>query len=67
MCVDNDSRPPILPIAGASIDAKVKHDLTVYPGAPHSFFDRKQTEFQEASTDAWKRAQSVIRSNTKAA
>jgi carboxymethylenebutenolidase len=47
--------------------AKVKHDLTVYPGAPHSFFDRKQTEFQEASTDAWKRAQSFIRGNTKAA
>src|SRR5207249_1024760 len=28
--------------------AGVKHDSTVYPGAPHSFFDRKQTEFAEA-------------------
>lgn len=26
-----------------------------YPGAPHSFFDRKQEEFAEASTDAWTR------------
>ena len=46
--------------------AGVKHDATVYPGAPHSFFDRKQTEFLEASTDAWKRVQGFIRSNTKA-
>ena len=45
--------------------AGVKHDSTVYPGAPHSFFDRKQTEFQEASTDAWKRVQGFIRGNTK--
>jgi len=45
--------------------AGVKHDLTVYPGAPHSFFDRKQTEFQEASTDAWKRVQGFIRGNCK--
>jgi carboxymethylenebutenolidase len=46
--------------------AGVKHDMTVYPGAPHSFFDRKQSEFQEASTDAWKRVQGFIRANTKA-
>src|SRR5215471_12157339 len=32
--------------------AGVRHDATVYPGAPHSFFDRKQTEFAEASADA---------------
>jgi len=45
--------------------AGVKHDSTVYPGAPHSFFDRKQTEFQTASTDAWKRVQDFITGNTK--
>ena len=46
--------------------AGVKHDSTVYPGAPHSFFDRKQTEFAEASADAWKRVQAFVRQNTKA-
>jgi acetyl esterase/lipase len=46
--------------------ANIKHDSTVYPGAPHSFFDRKQTEFAEASADAWKRVQAFVRQNTKA-
>ena len=46
--------------------AGVKHDVTVYPGAPHSFFDRKQSEFAEASADAWRRAQAFVRQHTKA-
>jgi carboxymethylenebutenolidase len=33
----------------------VEHEIVVYPGAPHSFFDRKYEEFAEASEDAWKR------------
>jgi carboxymethylenebutenolidase len=45
--------------------ASVKHDLKVYPGAPHSFFDRKFTEFAEASADAWKRVQAFVGQNTK--
>ena len=40
--------------------AGIKHDLKVYPGAPHSFFDRKYTEFAEASADAWKRVQAFV-------
>jgi carboxymethylenebutenolidase len=40
--------------------ANVKHDMKVYPGAPHSFFDRKYTEFAEASADAWKRVQAFV-------
>jgi carboxymethylenebutenolidase len=36
-------------------DAGVEHELVTYPGAPHSFFDRKQEEFAEASDDAWRR------------
>jgi carboxymethylenebutenolidase len=47
--------------------ANVSHDATVYPGAPHSFFDRKQTEFQEASTDAWRRVREFVGKHTKAA
>jgi carboxymethylenebutenolidase len=46
--------------------AGVKHESTTYPGAPHSFFDRKYTEFAEASADAWRRTQAFVRQNTKA-
>jgi carboxymethylenebutenolidase len=35
--------------------AGVSHELHTYPGAPHSFFDRKATEFADASADAWRR------------
>lgn len=33
-------------------EAGVEHELVVYEGAPHSFFDRKQEEFAAASEDA---------------
>jgi len=35
--------------------AAVEHEVVTYPGAPHSFFDRKQDEFADASVDAWRR------------
>lgn len=35
--------------------ADVEHETVVYPGAPHSFFDRSQDEFAEESLDAWDR------------
>jgi carboxymethylenebutenolidase len=35
--------------------AGVEHEIVTYDGAPHSFFDRKQAEFAEASEDAWRR------------
>jgi carboxymethylenebutenolidase len=35
--------------------AGIEHEIVTYGGAPHSFFDRKQEEFQEASDDAWRR------------
>jgi carboxymethylenebutenolidase len=31
----------------------VDHRIVIYPGAPHSFFDRKQGEFADASAAAW--------------
>jgi carboxymethylenebutenolidase len=31
-----------------------------YDGAPHSFFDRKQGEFADASEDAWNRVLGFI-------
>ena len=44
--------------------AGVKHDTVVYPGAPHSFFDRKAEEFADASTDAWDKTLAFIRRHT---
>jgi carboxymethylenebutenolidase len=39
----------------ALAEAGVEHELVVYPGAPHSFFDRKQEDFAAESDDAWNR------------
>jgi carboxymethylenebutenolidase len=39
----------------ALTDAGVEHELVVYDGAPHSFFDRRHEEFAGASEDAWNR------------
>jgi carboxymethylenebutenolidase len=36
-------------------DADVEHDVVVYPGAPHSFFDRAYEEHAGACSDAWRR------------
>jgi carboxymethylenebutenolidase len=36
-------------------DAGVEQEIVVYDGAPHSFFDRKQEQFADASDDAWSR------------
>jgi carboxymethylenebutenolidase len=47
--VENDAFEAALSAAG------VEHEIVVYDGAPHSFFDRKQEEFAEASEDAWNR------------
>jgi carboxymethylenebutenolidase len=44
----------------ALTDAGVEHELVVYDGAPHSFFDRKQEEFADASEDAWRRTLEFI-------
>ncbi|MCL4395016.1 MAG: dienelactone hydrolase family protein [Chloroflexi bacterium] len=35
--------------------AGVKHEIVAYPGATHSFFDRRNAEFAAESADAWKR------------
>jgi carboxymethylenebutenolidase len=35
--------------------ARVPHELVAYPGAPHSFFDRKAADFADDSEDAWRR------------
>jgi carboxymethylenebutenolidase len=35
--------------------AGVEHEVVTYARAPHSFFDRKQEDFADASEDAWRR------------
>jgi carboxymethylenebutenolidase len=39
----------------ALAEARIEHEIVTYPGAPHSFFDRKQEEFAADSEDAWDR------------
>ena len=39
----------------ALADAGVEHEIVTYPGAPHSFFDRRYEEHAEACADAWRR------------
>jgi carboxymethylenebutenolidase len=52
--VENDAFEAALREAG------VEHELVVYDGAPHSFFDRKHEEFAEASEDAWRRVLAFV-------
>jgi carboxymethylenebutenolidase len=40
--------------------AAVEHEIVVYDGAPHSFFDRKQEAFADASADAWSRVLAFV-------
>jgi carboxymethylenebutenolidase len=44
----------------ALTESGVEHEIVVYPGAPHSFFDRKYEEFAEACEDAWRRVLSFL-------
>jgi carboxymethylenebutenolidase len=64
--------PGIPPNAIAEFDqalsrAGVAYDSVTYDGAPHSFFDRKQAEFADASADAWRRVQAFVTRHTPAA
>ena len=51
---DNAAFDAALTVAG------VEHDVVTYEGAPHSFFDRKQEQFADASEDAWRRVVAFI-------
>ncbi len=48
----------------ALVAAGVDHRLVTYPDAPHSFFDRKATEFADASAAAWAETLSFMRART---
>jgi len=38
----------------------VPHEIHTYPGAPHSFFDRRQEQYASESEDAWNRVLNFI-------
>jgi carboxymethylenebutenolidase len=48
------------PEQSAEFEAKltaqgVEHEMTVYEGAPHSYFDRSFAEWKDAGADSWRR------------
>ena len=40
--------------------AGADHEVIIYPGAPHSFFDRRAEVFAKESADAWQRVLGFI-------
>jgi carboxymethylenebutenolidase len=67
---DRLRKPMLLLVAGADVATPqaefdafeadltargVPHEMHVYPGAPHSFFDRAYAEWKDAGADAWRR------------
>jgi carboxymethylenebutenolidase len=60
---DEHIPPPVVSDFEAALTrAGVPHEIVSYPGAPHSFFDRRFTEFADASADAWERTLAWIAS-----
>jgi carboxymethylenebutenolidase len=41
--------------------AGVEHQIVIYEGAPHSFFDRRAADYAEASRDAWTKMLAFIK------
>lgn len=62
---DDPTIPPdsVAALEAALDAAGVTNEVVVYPGAPHSFFDRHQTDFAAESADAWERVLSFIATN----
>jgi carboxymethylenebutenolidase len=44
--------------------AGLEHEVIIYPGAPHSFFDRTFDHYQQESADAWQHMLSFISGHT---
>jgi carboxymethylenebutenolidase len=45
--------------------AGVEHEVVIYEGAPHSFFDRKHAEFADDSAHAWRRVLGFVEQLTR--
>lgn len=46
-------------------EAGVEHEIVIYDGAPHSFFDRRAVEYADASADAWQRVRAFIAAHSE--
>jgi len=58
---DQAISPEAIDAFDAALDAAgVERRTVVYPGATHSFFDRRSAEFAEASADAWEQVLEFI-------
>ncbi|GAC1686731.1 MAG: hypothetical protein PVS2B1_07200 [Candidatus Dormibacteraceae bacterium] len=73
--IDKMKAPLLLLIAGADFtpreefidfdkklsEAGVPHEMHIYEGAPHSFFDRTFEQWKEAGDDAWRRILAFVK------
>lgn len=66
MAGDDPGIPPesVAALESALAEAGVEHEVVTYPGAPHSFFDRKQAEYADEAADAWRRVLEFIRAHS---
>jgi carboxymethylenebutenolidase len=46
--------------------AQVPNELVTYPGAPHSFFDKRYQEHRDACAGAWRRILGFVGINENA-
>ncbi len=42
----------------------IEHRIVIYPNAPHSFFDRRATEYANESADSWQKVLAFIGAHT---
>ncbi len=62
---DQGIRPEMTRAFDAALGlAGIEHRSITYPGAPHSFFDRKAADFGEASAAAWAETLAFIRAHS---
>ena len=45
-------------------EAKVPHEMHIYEGAPHSFFDRTFDQWKDACDDAWRRILAFVKKHS---
>lgn len=46
------------------ITANVQHEMHIYEGAPHSFFDRGYEQWKDACDDAWRRMLAFVKKHS---
>jgi len=62
---DQGIPPPAIKQFDEALDlAGISHETRVYEGAPHSFFDRQQAQYADASADAWERVRAFVANNS---